>query len=207
MAIYFRINPENTNFFDDEKNFIIQSKWENRWDTGCIMDLDKKILAFFYISESWKPPRTRNGHSRSYLGRGLTADFWLETNNQSLLGEIYGFPPPLYSFARRNHYEIYNSEKKLVGVVWEKIRQFGSKWVLENPEGEIVATIRGNRLKKNYMIITQDNLIATRCYRTSEMSENLYRVDILESDLDTFLILCYILVLDRVRRYPTISRQ
>ena len=147
--------------------FIIQSKWEDREDIGCIMDLDMNILTFFLHSEKWKPPRSKDGRFLPRLGKGLTADFWLETNDGTKIGEIYGFPAPLYSVIRRNNYEIYNTENKLVGVVWEKIKQFGSKWVLEDSESKIIAMIKGNRREKNYKVISQKNQMVARCYRNS----------------------------------------
>jgi hypothetical protein len=203
IAADFKEVPESISFFGDKKNFIIQSYWESRWDIGCIMDLDKNILAFFGYSETWKPTRTRVASTAA--GRspdsGMTADFRIETVDGVLIGEIIGFAPLLYSWVRRNSYEIYDIKNRLLGIVWEKARRFGSKWVLENAEQEILATIEGSRKTKNYRVINPNNQVVARCYRSPEISEGFYRVEILESDLDVFLILNYVIVLDRVKRY------
>ncbi len=205
IAIDFKSVPESISFFGDRTDFFIQSYWEDRWDTGCVMDLNKNILAFFVYSETWKPTRTKVACRAA--GRdpseGLTADFRIETVDGRIIGEIIGFAPVLYSWVRRNSYEIYDIKKRLLGIVWEKIRQFGSKWVLENTEQEILAMIEGSRKTKNYRVITPNNQVIARCYRSPGMSEEFYQVELIGSDLDAFLILNYVIILDRVKRYPT----
>jgi hypothetical protein len=123
IAVDFKTVPESISFFGDRKDFIVKSYWEDRWDTGCIMDLDKNVLAFFEYSESWKPTRTRV--ARRVVGRdpyaGMTADFRIETVDGVLIGEIIGFAPVLYSWVRRNSYEIYDIKNRLLGVVGKKL--------------------------------------------------------------------------------------
>ncbi len=206
IAVDFKTVPESVSFFGDKKTFIIQSKWEDCRDTGCIMDSNMNVLAFFTYSEIWKPTRGRGGRRSIRRPKwGLTADFRIETVEGALIGEIIGFGPLLYSWVRRNSYEIYDIKNRLLGIVWEKIRQFGSKWILENTEREILAMVEGSRKEKNYQVITPSNKVVARCHRSPGMSENFYQLDILGSNIDAFLILNYVVVLDRVKRYPTAS--
>ena len=122
------------------------------------------------------------------------------------MGEIRGFPPPPYSATLRYVWEIYNSKNEFKGRVWEKLRigwfKSGSDWILENPEQKVIATFLGDRERKNYYIMYEGNEIVARCYTSPEISDGAHRVDILRSEPGTFLVLCYILVLDRAERYP-----
>ena len=199
--IGFKKDSANSNFFDNTKNFIIQSRLEKQADTGCIKDLDNNILAFFWFTQIWKPPRTKDKRMYRTAERGLTADFWFETVDKTFVGEIYGFPI-FYSYIRRNSYEIYNAENRLLGIVWEKIRGFRYSWELEDAQRRLIATVDGSRKRKDYDVIDTQNQIVARCYRTQGMDKNSYKIDVLSSELDTFLILAYIIVLDRVKRYP-----
>jgi len=167
------------------------------------MDASKNILAFFEYSETWKPTlvgkrcRVRTPSPRA----GLTPDFWIRTVNGRIIGEIVGYPIPVSSWVRRYSYEIYDIKNRLLGIVWEKASGFGSEWVLENVERNILATIEGSRKAKNYRVMNRNNEVVARCYRSPGIGEGFYRVEILESDLDAFLVLNYVIVLDRVRRY------
>jgi len=69
----------------------------------------------------------------------------------------------------------------------------GADWELENPEGKIIATIRGDRKKHNFEVLTSDQQTIARC---SEVSKDSYGLDLLSSSFDPFLALCYVLVLD-----------
>ncbi len=199
--IGFKKDSANSNFFNNAKKFIIQSRLENQADTGCIKDLDNNILAFFWFTQIWKLPRDRLKSWFRNSGSGLTADFWFETVDKTLVGEIYGFPT-YGSYIRRSSYEIYNAENRLLGVVWEKIRGFRYSWELEDAQRRLIATIDGSRKRKDYDVIDAQNQIVASCYRTQGMDKNSYKIDVLSSELDTFLILVYIIVLDRVKPYP-----
>jgi hypothetical protein len=77
----------------------------------------------------------------------------------------------------------------------EKPKFIGSDWLLENTEGDAVATTEGDRKKHNCEILTADRYKQTiaHCFT---INENSYGIDLLLSNLDPFLILSYIVVLD-----------
>jgi hypothetical protein len=104
----------------------------------------------------------------------------------------------LFSTRLIRKFEIYNDHKELVGVVREKPKAFGSDWVLENVDRKVIAFMVGDRKKKDYEIQTPAGEFLARCFRDSSLDNYSYMVEkrISGGDVDLFLLLCYIVVLD-----------
>ncbi|UCC57992.1 MAG: hypothetical protein JSW14_06430 [Candidatus Bathyarchaeum sp.] len=134
-----------------------------------------------------------------YWIEARTTDIRLEAIDGTLLGEIHEVPPPLMTMKLKRKWEIYNFKKELKGIVREKPKFIGSDWVLENIEGKVIATIKGDRKKKDYEVQTKEKQVIARCYRDASISKDSYQVDILGSEIDLFLVLTYIIVLDHVK--------
>ena len=180
-------------FFRGRTRFIITSELEDLKDTGSIMGTDGKIIAFFEHMHSWK---TRNG-PKWWLNKkkAKTTDIQFVGIDKTLLGEIHEIPPPMMSRIIRK-WEIYNSKNELEGIVREKPEFIGSSWVLENLEGKVIAAVKGNRKKKEFKILTKGNETVARCYRSEKIGKKSYYVDTNRSEIDLFLVLSYIIVLD-----------
>ena len=71
---------------------------------------------------------------------------------------------------------------------------------------KIIATVKGNRKKKDYKILTKRNESITRCYRSEKIGKESYYADIKRSEIDLFLVLSYIIILDLAKTgWTTIS--
>lgn len=179
--------------FGGRTQFIITPKLEDYKDTGSIMDTDGEIIAYFKHTHSWK---TQNGPKWwRNKKEAKTTDVQIVGIDETLLGEIHEIPPPMMSRIIRK-WEIYNSKKELEGIVREKLGFIGSSWVLENLEGKVIATVKGNRRKKDYKILTKRDETIARCYRSEKIGKESYYADIKRSEIDFFLVLGYIIVLD-----------
>jgi hypothetical protein len=125
--------------------------------------------------------------------RMQTTDVRLEGTDASLLGEIHEVPTGPMRVIR--NWRIYNEKHEFKGAVKEKPKFIGSGWVLESPEEIVVATAKGDRKKHNYEVLTADRYMQTIA-RCSNIDDKSYGAEILLSNLDPFLVLCYIVVLD-----------
>jgi hypothetical protein len=179
--------------FDGLDQCIIQSKMKDLKDTGGILDKTMGILAYFKHTHSYKNPKGAPPFSRK---QAKTTDVLIEATDKTLLGEIHEIPPPLFSMRLIRTFEIYNDKKELFAVVKEKPKFRGSDWILTTPEKEVIATTEGNWKKKDYKIKSQGKNVIARVYRDSSLNEDAYKIDILGLDVDLYLVLCYILVLD-----------
>ena len=166
--------------------FIVQPKLKDVKDTGGIMDADMNLLCYVKHHHSWK----ESGVMREMKTTGIR----LEGVDGALLGEIHENPELSWVRVIRA-WGIYDAKGELKGVVEEKMKFIGSHWVLESPEGKKIATIKGNRKKHKYEVLTTDKQPIARCY---PINKDTYSVDIQRSDFDSFLVLSYIVVLDRV---------
>ena len=131
-----------------------------------------------------------------------TTDARLEDTDGSLLGTITEVPVGLLRVVRK---WLINDEKNVFkGAVKEKPKFMSSDWLLENVEGNIVATIKGDRKKHNYEILTTDmyRQVIARCLAKNESS---YELEVVFSSFDPFLILCYVIVLDLVKTATVMS--
>ena len=99
-------------------------------------------------------------------------------------------------------WDVHDARGALRGAVKEKLKIIGTHWVLQNSEGKEIATIKGNRKKHNYEVRTADKQVIARC---NPINKESYRVDIQGSDVDPFLVLSYIIVLDHVSSWKQTS--
>jgi uncharacterized protein YxjI len=180
--------------------FIVQRQLTDFKDTLGIMDADMKLLCYVKHQHSWKMPRVWKG--MPIASRVRTTDVRLEGIDGALLGEIHEIPTGTMRMIIR--WEVYDEKGGFKGAVKEKPKFIGSDWVLENAEGNVVATIKGDRKKHDYEILTADRYeqAIARCFI---ISENSYGIDILLSNLDPFLVLSYIVVLDLAKMAIVIS--
>jgi len=179
----------NTDIFGRNR-YVIQSELSGSRDTLGIMDQNMNLLCYAKHTHSWRGPE---GSIGSMVGNRMqTTDVRLEGTDASLLGEIHEIPTSLMRPIRK--WKIYNEKNELKGAATEKPKLIGSDWVLENSQG-VVATIKGDRKKHNYEIITADRYMLTIA-RCSTIDEKSYEIEILVSNLTPFLVLCYIIVLD-----------
>ena len=188
--------------FRGKERFIIDHRLKGFKETGGILDPWMGVLAYFKHEHTWKsifkaapgpswiktPPNSR--------WRTRTIDIVFETFHGALLGEMHEIPPELITIQSRKKWEIYNAENELQGVVRENPKAFGSDWVLENPNGEIIASVKGNVDTKEYEIHNNREQVIAQCYWNEAISEECYVVDILDSGFDLFLVLSYIIILD-----------
>ncbi len=188
--------------FETRKSFVIASELKDLKDAGSIMDRTMKTLATFKHTHSWKVPSGYPGPlgPLSFPPEAKTTDIQIEAVDHSLIGEIHEFPPPMGSFRLIRTWEIYNDKRELVGIVKEKPKFVGADWVLQNPNGAVIATIEGDRKKKDFRILSSKNQIVASCYVDQGIGEGLYRLDIMGVDIDSFLVLSYVIVLEHVKR-------
>lgn len=180
--------------FNGYKSFIVKSQVENFKDTGGIFDSKMGLLAYFKHEHTWRSPR-----GPIKVGKQARAtDIYLKRADDSLFGEINEIPPKLISMQLIRTFEIYDERKELVAVVKEKPKAFGSAdWVLLDLQEKVIASIVGDRKKKEYEIQSSGGQAIARCSRDSSLGKNSYRVDVFGGgDIDMFLILCYVVVLD-----------
>ena len=172
----------------DRNRFIVQPKLKDVKNTGVIMDGDMNRLCYIKHHHSWK--------SMIITARRMTG-ILLEGIDGVTLGEIP--ETSKISWGRMlKKWEIYDANGELKGALMEKPKFIGSHWVLENPKGKEIATIKGNRKKHDYEVLTKDKQVIARCHREATMDKDSYIVDIPTSDFDTFLVLSYIVALDYV---------
>ena len=188
-----------------QSSFIFNSSLKDLNDTGGIFDTNMRVLAYFRHEQTWRTPR---GPIR-VAKQARATDIYLENSDGELFGEINEIPPKLVTMRLIRKFEIYNNRKELAGVVREKPKAFGSDWVLENVEEKVIAFMVGDRKKKEYKIQTPDGDVLAKCFRDASLGNDSYRVDVFGggvasykydvlgiSNVDLFLVLCYIVVLD-----------
>jgi uncharacterized protein YxjI len=170
--------------------FIIQRNMTDGEDTSEIMDADMRHLCNVKHQHSWKTPKEL---VIPIAGGMRITEARLEGIDGSLLGEITEIPVGLMRVTSK--WLVYDEKGVFKGAVKEKPKFVGSDWLLESREGNVVATIEGNRKKHNFEVLTADRYkqVIARCFSISESS---YEVEILLSDLSPFLVLCYVIVLN-----------
>lgn len=192
----------NLEVFRGKERFIIDHRLKGFKETGGILDPWMGVLAYFKHEHTWKsiikaaPSPSWIETPPSSRWKTRTIDIVFETFHGFLLGEMHEIPPGLMTIQSRKKWEIYNAENELIGVVREKPKAVGSDWVLENPNGEIIASIKGNVDTREYEIHNDREQAIARCYWNEAISEECYIVDILDSGFDLFLVLSYIIILD-----------
>lgn len=207
MSIGFKREQLDADFLGGRTQFIMNSKLENFKDTGSIMGRDGELLAYFEHRHTWKPPKHKPTFGKP---EAKATDVRILSVDKTLLGEIHEYPPPkVWMWEQRpvRTWEIHNSKTGLEGIVREKHKTWSSDWVLENLAGEVIATINGNREKRDYEILSKGNKIIARCYRSETISKNSYYVDIHHSEIDLFMLLSYIIVLHHAKSYSHFVRR
>ena len=172
------------NVFDGDR-FVIQPKLKTMNNTGRIMDEDMKPLCYVKHNHSWKGIVLREMKVTGIL---------LEGANGDVLGEIHESPDLSWGRLVKG-WAIYDAKGKLRGAAEEKMKLIGSHWVLENSNGDEIASIKGNRKKHQYEVQTKDKQPIARC---NPINKDSYSVEILRPDFDSFLILSYVVIQDHV---------
>jgi uncharacterized protein YxjI len=173
--------------------FIVKRELKNFKDTLGILGADMNPLCYAKHQHSWK--------DMGLGSRMKTTDVRLEGIDGTLLGEITEIPVPQMPIRVMRKWKIYDSQGEFKGAVKEKLKFIGSDWMLESVDGNVIATMKGDRKKHGYEVLTADKQVIARCYA---IGENSYGVDILRSDFDYFLILNYIVVLDLAKVWMSI---
>jgi hypothetical protein len=174
----------NMDIFDGNR-FVIQPKLKDGEDTGSIMDEDMTLLCYIKHHHSWKGVVTEEIRATNIRLEGIDG---------AVLREIHE-NPELSGVRVVRTWGIYDAKGELRGVVEEKMKLIGSHWVLESPEGDEIVTIKGNRKKHKYEVLTKGKQPIARC---NPINKDVYIVDIQRSDFNSFLVLCYIVVQDHV---------
>lgn len=174
------------------RSFIFQSKLKDQKDTIGIFDLNMNLLACCKHEHTWRTPR---GPIKVRKQARVT-DIYFESSDGTLLCEINEIPPKFGSARLIRKFEIYVQKKELVGAVREKPKFVGSDWELTNLDERTIALMVGDRKKKDYEINSPNGQVLARCYKDSSLDTDSYRIDVLSSSVDLFLILCYVVVLD-----------
>ena len=135
--------------------------------------------------------------------RMRTTDVRIEGNDGELVGEIHEIPTGTMRLIRK--WQVYDQKGTYKGAVTEKPKFIGSDWVLKDVKENLIAVAEGDRNKHNYEIVTPDKgkqLIA----RCSSQNKDSYRVEVMISNLDPFLVLSYVIVLDLAKTVAVIRR-
>jgi hypothetical protein len=179
--------------FKGHSSFIFQKKPKGHNNIVEIFDSRMRLLASCKRKRVWKSP---DGPFKINK-QAYSSDIFLEDFSGRILGEINEIPPQMFSMRLIRRYKIYDDDTRLIGVVREKPKAFGSTWVLfDRNEENLIGEIVGNRKKKNYKIESSRDEVLVKCYRDSSLDSNSYRVDTFVGWDRLFLVLCYVLVLD-----------
>jgi uncharacterized protein YxjI len=171
--------------------FIILSELTEIKDALGIMDANMKPICYVKHKHSWKGPEGKAG---TMIGKRMrTTDVRFEGIDSALLGEIHETPTGIMRVTRK--WNVYDAQGEFKGAVKEKPKFVGSEWVLENVEGTTVATVKGDQKNHNYQVITADKY-QQAIARCSFVNKDSYGVDLMLSNLDPFLVLSYVVVLD-----------
>jgi hypothetical protein len=177
--------------FRGKKRFFIDHRLKNFKNTGGILDSNLGILAYFKHEHTWKPYPYPNSNEKTRL-----TNIIIEELNGTPLAEMNEFPPEFMTIQSRKKWEIINAKKEIHALVKEKPKSIGSDWILEKPQGEIIASTKGDVDKKEYEIYNNRDQILARCYWNDEINPEYYVIDILDSQFELLLILSYIIILD-----------
>ncbi len=175
----------------EKANFVFKHGQKDSKDSISILGEDSKLLCSVSYDHSWKMPQMWGNMPTNR--RMIATDVRIEGVDGVMLGEIRETPTGTMRLIRK--WEVFDKTGAFKGVVVEKPKFIGSDWVLEDVEGHLLAVVEGDRKKKNYEIVTPDKgkqIVA----RSTSLDEDSYRVELMTSGIDTFLVLCYAVVLD-----------
>ena len=186
-----------------ETKFVLKHEQKNSKDTIIILGADLKLLCVVNYEHSWKMPKIWNDVP-IMNSRMRSTDVRLEEQAGALLGEIHEIPTGTLRLIRK--WEVCDEKGVVKGVVTEKPKFVGSDWVLEDVEGNLLASVDGDRKKHNYEVITPDRYKQTIA-RCSSVDKDSYQLEVMIFNLDLFLVLCYVIVLDLVKTPAVIERR
>ena len=186
-----------------ETKFVLKHEQKNYKDTIIILGADLKLLCVVNYEQSWKMPKIWNDLP-IINSRMRSTDVRLEEQGGALLGEIHEIPTGTLRLIRK--WKVCDEKGVAKGVVTEKPKFVGSDWVLEDVEGNPLAFVDGDRKKHTYEVITPDRYKQTIA-RCSSIDKDSYQLEVMISNLDLFLVLCYVIVLDLVKTPAVIERR
>jgi uncharacterized protein YxjI len=182
--------------------FVLKHKQKNSRDIISIMGADLKPFCTVRYDHSWKMPRIWNDVPTNRRMR--TTDVRLEREDGELFREIHEIPTGTLRLIRK--WEVSDEKGISKGVVTEKPKFVGSDWVLEDVEGNPLASVEGDRKKRNYEVITPYRYKQTIA-RCSSIDKDTYKLEVMISNVDSLLVLCYVIVLDLVKTPAVIKRR
>ena len=120
--------------------------------------------------------------------------FWFEDNSSAHLGEINGKVVTVH-----HEYEIKDKDGQVKARIKKKIlKLFGSEWWMEDPDGQEIATIKGNIVRHTYDIVASDKTVIARVHLNWITIQDEYCIEIVRQDFDPLLILGYAIAMDHV---------
>jgi len=186
------------NIFETTNYFVFKHEQKN--DSISVLGGDSKPLCAVIHDHSMKMPQVWGNVPIPREMR--TTDVRIEGKDGELLWEIHEFPTGTFRLIRK--WKVFNEKGTLKGVVTEKPKFIGSDWVLENVDGKLLAVAEGDRKKHNYEIVTPDR--SKQCIaRCTSLEKDSYRVELMFSNVDSLLVLSYVIVLDLAKTAAVIS--
>jgi uncharacterized protein YxjI len=141
--------------------------------------------------------KDRSGNLLAYVKRKLASvgpKFWFETPDGSRLGEVNG-----KVLTVRPTFEIYDTQGKLLAIVKKKVlKLLGSEWWLENNSGEEIARIKGSIAEHDFTIQSPSGTPIAQIHKKWASVRDSYGVEIVNPDLDPYVILAYAIAMDHV---------
>jgi uncharacterized protein YxjI len=188
--------------FSVETKFVLKHEEKDSKDIISILGADLKPFCVVNYDHSWKMPKIWNDVPTNKRMR--STDVRLEEEDGNLLGEIHEIPTGTLRLIRK--WEVCDETGVFKGVVTEKPKFIGSDWMLEDVEGNLLASVEGDRKKHNYNIVSVDRNKQTIA-RCSSLDKDSYKLEIMVSKVDSFLVLCYVIVLDLAKTSAVIERR
>ena len=186
------------NIFETTNYFVFKHEQKN--DSISVLGGDSKPLCAVIHDHSMKMPQVWGNVPIPREMR--TTDVRIEGKDGELLWEIHEFPTGTFRLIRK--WKVFDEKGTLKGVVTEKPKFIGSDWVLENVDGKLLAVAEGDRKKHNYEIVTPDR--SKQCIaRCTSLEKDSYRVELMFSNVDSLLVLSYVIVLDLAKTAAFIS--
>ncbi len=175
----------------ERTNFVFKRDKKDSEDSISVLGGDSNLLFSVKHDHSMKMPQVLGNVPIPRQMR--TTDVRIEGKDGEVLGEIHEFPTGTMRLIRK--WEVLDGKGAPKGVVVEKPKFVGSDWVLQNVEGNLLAVTEGDRKKHNYEIVAPDK--GKQCFaRCTSLDEGSYRIEIMVSNIDPFLVLSYVIVLD-----------
>ena len=184
----------------EKASFVFKHEWKDSKNSISIMSENSKLLCSIFYDHSMKMPEMWGNMPTNRRMRAT--DVRIIGVDGVGLGEIHETPTGNMRLIRK--WEVLDNTGVCRGVVVEKPKFIGSDWVLKNADGNLLAVAEGDRKKNNYQIISPDKskqLFA----RSISLDENSYRVELMISDIDSFLVVCYVIVLDLAKTFAVIK--